>query len=65
MRLLVPPGKDPPPPLGGQLMSEGSKKATNMHPRLLISQVSTLMHCCCMMLSTPYPVQVEFMYSLY
>ncbi|XP_020247498.1 proline-, glutamic acid- and leucine-rich protein 1 isoform X2 [Asparagus officinalis] len=58
MRLLIPPGKDPPPPLGGQLMSEAFEQATKMLPGMIIPRVSTLMHCCSMMLSNPYPVLV-------
>ncbi|KAL5992129.1 hypothetical protein ACLOJK_013044 [Asimina triloba] len=49
-RLLVPPGKDPPPLLGGQ--------ATKWIEQLLMSRVSTLIRCCCMMLTNHYPVQV-------
>ncbi|XP_008807711.2 proline-, glutamic acid- and leucine-rich protein 1 [Phoenix dactylifera] len=59
VRLLVPPGKDPPPPLGGHLGSEeASQPATKVLHALLVPTVSTLMHCCCMMLTNPYPVQV-------
>ncbi|KAJ6801190.1 proline-, glutamic acid- and leucine-rich protein 1 isoform X2 [Iris pallida] len=58
MRLLVPPGKDPPPPLGGHLMSEPSDQATTKLRELLVPRVSSLMHCCCIMLTNPYPVQV-------
>jgi len=65
MRLLVPPGKDPPPPLGGQMMTETSEGATTMLPGMVIPRVTTLMHCCSMMLTNPYPVQVECMFCLY
>ncbi|KAJ6791869.1 proline-, glutamic acid- and leucine-rich protein 1 isoform X2 [Iris pallida] len=58
MRLLVPPGKEPPPPLGGHLMPEPSEQATTKLRELLVPRVSTLMHCCCIMLTNPYPVQV-------
>ncbi|OVA09040.1 hypothetical protein BVC80_9097g108 [Macleaya cordata] len=58
VRLLVPPGKDPPPPLGGQLSVETSDQAANRSEQLLLSRVSTLMFCCCTMLTSAYPVQV-------
>ncbi|KAG2672395.1 hypothetical protein I3760_13G038900 [Carya illinoinensis] len=59
-RLLVPPGKDPPPPLGGHtLPGEVSDNPTRRSERLLISSVSTLMLCCCTMLTSSYPVQVN------
>ncbi|KAG1366435.1 proline-, glutamic acid- and leucine-rich protein 1 [Cocos nucifera] len=59
VRLLVPPGKDPPPLLGGHLRSEeASQPATKVLHELLVPIVCTLIHCCCMMLSNPYPVQV-------
>lgn len=62
VRLLVPPGKDPPPPLGGHLISEeASQPATKVLHELLVPIVSTLIHCCCMMLTNPYPVQVSCM----
>ncbi|XP_058083932.1 uncharacterized protein LOC131231664 isoform X2 [Magnolia sinica] len=50
LRLLVPPGKDPPPPLGDQ--------ETKLIEQLLMPRVSTLMQCVCMMLTDHYPVQV-------
>ncbi|XP_077250053.1 proline-, glutamic acid/leucine-rich protein isoform X2 [Tasmannia lanceolata] len=59
IRLLVPQGKDPPPPLGGQIMSiETSVPSTAWFEQLIMPRVSTLMQCCCMMLTNPYPVQV-------
>ncbi|RWR72605.1 proline-, glutamic acid- and leucine-rich protein 1-like protein isoform X2 [Cinnamomum micranthum f. kanehirae] len=59
VRLLVPPGKDPPPPLGGQSESgEVSAQATKWFDQWLMLRVSTLMQCCCIMLTSPYPVQV-------
>ncbi|KAK6933543.1 Pre-rRNA-processing protein RIX1, N-terminal [Dillenia turbinata] len=57
-RFLVPPGMDPPPPLGGQQILESSNQALNMSEQLILSTVSNLMLCCCTMLSTTYPVQV-------
>ncbi|KAI3953935.1 hypothetical protein MKW98_017759 [Papaver atlanticum] len=56
LRLLVLPGKEPPPPLGGNLSVQTS--AENRSEKLLLSRVSTLMLCCCTMLTNPYPVQV-------
>ena len=59
MRLLVPPGKEPRPPLGGQSVSgESSEQATTILHELLVPRVSALIHCCCMMLTIPYPIQV-------
>ncbi|KAA8534550.1 hypothetical protein F0562_032067 [Nyssa sinensis] len=59
MRVLVPPGKDPPPPLGGQkTLGNASDQAAKRPERLLMSSVSTLMLCCCTMLTSSYPVQV-------
>ncbi|KAJ0101543.1 hypothetical protein Patl1_05894 [Pistacia atlantica] len=56
VRALVPPGKDPPPPLGGHtLLGEALDKATKQLP---ISTISLLILSCCMMLTSPYPVQV-------
>ncbi|XWS56869.1 hypothetical protein CRYUN_Cryun09bG0122400 [Craigia yunnanensis] len=52
-RLLVPPGKDPPSPLGG-----ASCKATSSSERLPTTTVSSLMFCCCKMLTSSYPIQV-------
>ncbi|XVF41312.1 hypothetical protein PTKIN_Ptkin01aG0270500 [Pterospermum kingtungense] len=52
-RLLVPPGKDPPSPLGGT-----SFKAARNSERLPASTVSSLMFCCCKMLTSSYPFQV-------
>ncbi|XVE99055.1 hypothetical protein REPUB_Repub03eG0163700 [Reevesia pubescens] len=58
-RLLVPPGKDLPSPLGGHSSLEvASCKATRSSERLPTSTVSTLMFCCCKMLTSSYPIQV-------
>ncbi|GFZ21976.1 hypothetical protein Acr_29g0011380 [Actinidia rufa] len=59
MRGLVPPGKDPPPPLGGHSTGEASDQRIKRPERLQMSSVSTLMRCCCTMLTSPYPVQVR------
>ncbi|KAJ4972716.1 hypothetical protein NE237_005890 [Protea cynaroides] len=59
MKCLVPPGKEPPPPLGGQTMSgEALDQAIKKSEKLLIPRVSMLVLCCCTMLTNPYPVQV-------
>ncbi|XP_044462220.1 proline-, glutamic acid- and leucine-rich protein 1-like isoform X3 [Mangifera indica] len=56
VRALVSPGKDPPPPLGGYtLLGEALDKATKQLP---ISTISVLILSCCIMLTSPYPVQV-------
>lgn len=56
---LLPPGKDPPPPLGGEhVAKEAVQKTRNRFFQLLVPRVSSLMHCCCVMLTNPYPVQV-------
>ncbi|KAL0008068.1 hypothetical protein SO802_009570 [Lithocarpus litseifolius] len=60
IRLLVPPGKDLPPPLGAQILSgEASDTSTRRSEQSLMSSVSMLMLCCCTMLTSSYPVQVN------
>ncbi|OAY80601.1 hypothetical protein ACMD2_16403 [Ananas comosus] len=60
MKLLVPPGKGTPPPLGGQQnLEERSHNATRRLRDYTIPTISTLIHCCCMMLTNPYLVQVN------
>ncbi|XP_059307740.1 uncharacterized protein LOC132059206 [Lycium ferocissimum] len=58
MRLLLPPGKDPPPPLGGQSLSRGTADNTMRPEHLQISRISTLISCCCKLLTSSYPFQV-------
>lgn len=58
MRALVPPGKDPPPPLGGLTILDISNKATRPE-RLFMPSISALMLCCSTMLRTSYPVQIK------
>ncbi|KAJ8557613.1 hypothetical protein K7X08_003238 [Anisodus acutangulus] len=58
MRLLLPPGKDPPPPLGGQSLSRGTADNTMRPEHLQISRISTLIFCCCKLLTSSYPFQV-------
>ncbi|XP_019230825.1 PREDICTED: proline-, glutamic acid- and leucine-rich protein 1 isoform X2 [Nicotiana attenuata] len=59
MRLLLPPGKDPPPPLGGQSLSSQTSDKTMRPEHLQISRISTLIFCCCKLLTTSYPFQVS------
>ncbi|KAF5185273.1 3-chlorobenzoate-3,4-dioxygenase reductase subunit [Thalictrum thalictroides] len=59
LEFLVPLGKKPPPPLGGQESAEASYHAVQRSEQLLFCRVSTLMQCCSMMLTNPYPVQVS------
>ncbi|KAH9296427.1 hypothetical protein KI387_040015, partial [Taxus chinensis] len=55
---LLPPGKDHPPPLGGLLVeAESVEQARKRFWQLLVPRVSSLLHCCCVMLTNPYPVQ--------
>ncbi|KAF6160004.1 hypothetical protein GIB67_033088 [Kingdonia uniflora] len=56
LKLLVPPGKDASSPLGGE---DASHKAENRSEQVIMSKASVLMSCCCKMLTSPYPVQVE------
>ncbi|CAN4126423.1 unnamed protein product [Withania somnifera] len=58
MRLLLPPGKDAPPPLGSQFLSKGTADNTMRPEHLRISRISTLIFCCCIMLTSSYPFQV-------
>ncbi|RDX76940.1 hypothetical protein CR513_43008, partial [Mucuna pruriens] len=59
-RLLVLPGKHPPPPLGGYILAEEvSNKASQTSEQSLMSNVSTLMFGCCEMLTNSYPVKVN------
>lgn len=61
IRFLVPPGKDTPPPLGGnKMLGEASTKARKSSERLPMPSVSALMVCCSTMLTTSYPVQVVY-----
>lgn len=60
VNLLVPPGKDPPTPLGCCNSSDkAAAEATKRPNRLLTSSVSAFMLCGCEMLINPYPVQVN------
>ncbi|KAI3458851.1 hypothetical protein Pfo_015514 [Paulownia fortunei] len=59
MRALLPSGKEPPPPLSGLAVSERTSDLSTRRPeRLLGSRISTLMQCCCDMLTSSYPVMV-------
>nr|XP_009403178.1 PREDICTED: proline-, glutamic acid- and leucine-rich protein 1 [Musa acuminata subsp. malaccensis]XP_018683559.1 PREDICTED: proline-, glutamic acid- and leucine-rich protein 1 [Musa acuminata subsp. malaccensis] len=60
VRLLIPPGKDPPSRLGVQSrLREASELPTKMFHELIFPTISTLMHCCCLMLTNPFPTQVS------
>ena len=65
LRVLVPPGNDPPPPLGGLTMPITSYGSTKRPELLLMCNSSTLMNCCSTMLSCSYPVQVSYIIHLY
>ncbi|KAL0401543.1 UNVERIFIED_CONTAM: hypothetical protein Slati_4184200 [Sesamum latifolium] len=58
LRALLPPGKDSPPPLGGLASEQTSDLSTRKPERLLGSRISTLMQCCCNLLTSSYPVMV-------
>ncbi|WOL18805.1 proline-, glutamic acid- and leucine-rich protein 1 [Canna indica] len=59
VRLLIPPGRDPPPQLGLKLrLKEAPVEAIKRFRELVVPTVSTLIHCCYMMLTNPYPIQV-------
>ncbi|KAE8689576.1 Detected protein of unknown function [Hibiscus syriacus] len=57
-RLLVTPGKDLPSPLGGHTSLESGSYNRTSSERLPTATISTLMFCCCKMLTSSYPVQV-------
>ncbi|GMI72535.1 hypothetical protein like AT1G30240 [Hibiscus trionum] len=57
-RLLVTPGKDLPSPLGGHTTLEGGSFNGTSSERLPTATISTLMFCCCKMLTSSYPVQI-------
>ncbi|KAG8085081.1 hypothetical protein GUJ93_ZPchr0010g8206 [Zizania palustris] len=57
--LLVPPGSDPPPMLGDQRRSAGNVHVTKKFRVCTVPTISGLIHCCCVMLTTYYPVQVN------
>ncbi|KAK7275322.1 hypothetical protein RIF29_16435 [Crotalaria pallida] len=60
MGFLVPPGKQPPPPLGGYTSAEEvSNKAVKRSEQLLTSNVYSLMFGCCTMITDSYPVKVN------
>lgn len=63
-RLLVLPGKHPPPPLGGYILAEEVlNKASKTSEQSLMSNASRLMFGCCLMLKNSYPVKVLFSLS--
>ncbi|KAK4268227.1 hypothetical protein QN277_024913 [Acacia crassicarpa] len=56
VKLLVQPGKDPPAALGGYVSTE---KASYTEKLSSVSIISTLLHCCCTMLTNSYPFKVN------
>ncbi|KAG5021771.1 hypothetical protein JHK85_018113 [Glycine max] len=59
-RLLVLPGKHPPPPLGGYILAEEVlNKASKTSEQSLMSNASRLMFGCCLLLKNSYPVKVN------
>ncbi|XP_074310802.1 uncharacterized protein LOC141646758 [Silene latifolia] len=56
--LLVPPGKSPPPPLGGQIIGGQAIDSGDRSLPSVISVISCLVQCCCTMLTSSYQVQV-------
>jgi len=58
MLLLVPPGADPPPTLGDQVRSGANVHITKKFRVCTVPTISALMHCCSVMLTSYYPVQV-------
>ncbi|KAL3008924.1 hypothetical protein AAZX31_07G056900 [Glycine max] len=59
-RLLVLPGKHPPPPLGGYILAEKVlNKASKTSEQSLMSNASRLMFGCCLLLKNSYPVKQE------
>ncbi|OMO69918.1 Armadillo-like helical [Corchorus olitorius] len=54
-RLLVPPGKDLPPPLGHTSLLQATRSSETMPTSI----VTTLLFCSCKMLTSSYPVQVN------
>ncbi|TKW38731.1 hypothetical protein SEVIR_1G135200v4 [Setaria viridis] len=59
MLLLVPPGADSPPTLGDQVRSGGDVHVTKKFRAYTVPTISALMHCCSVMLTSYYPVQVN------
>lgn len=59
MMLLAPPGSKLVPPLGGQTTC-GDKHihSTKKFHAYIVPTISALVHCCSMMLTSPYPAQV-------
>jgi hypothetical protein len=59
MLLLVPPGADPPPTLGDQVRPGANVHITKKFRVCTVPTISALMHCCSVMLTSYYPVQVN------
>ncbi|CAD6248182.1 unnamed protein product [Miscanthus lutarioriparius] len=59
MRLLVPPGADPLPTLGDEVMPGGNVHVMKKFRVFTVPTISALTHCCSVMLTSYYPVQVN------
>ncbi|XP_074570317.1 uncharacterized protein LOC141826897 [Curcuma longa] len=60
VRLLIPPGKDPPSELGiRSLLRDVTYQPTKRFRYLVVPIIVTLIKCCCMMLTRPYTIQVN------
>jgi hypothetical protein len=58
MLLLVPPGADPLPTLGDEVMPGGNVHVMKKFRVFTVPTISALTHCCSVMLTSYYPVQV-------
>ncbi|KXG29400.2 hypothetical protein SORBI_3004G030800 [Sorghum bicolor] len=59
MLLLVPPGADPLPTLGDEVMPGGNVHVMKKFRVFTVPTISALTHCCSVMLTSYYPVQVN------
>lgn len=60
MKMIISPGKEPPPPLGGQTLSgEANVSKIKKLRELLVPRVTTLMDTLCIMLTNPYPLPLS------
>lgn len=59
IRFLVPPGKEPPSPLGGHAILKEETFIKRVQ-ELLVPRVFALTQCACTMLTTPYSIQVVY-----
>ncbi|KAG8075723.1 hypothetical protein GUJ93_ZPchr0006g43460 [Zizania palustris] len=60
MMLLIPPGSQPPPQLGGQQATYGDGNiSAEKFCTYVVPTISALIHCCSTMLTNSYPIQVN------